>query len=140
MKNRTKQGLFLAMAAAGLLAVGCRDREEHGMDRTPRGLPEEASTLPPQAIAARRMTPRIVTGTAIMRKDRTLVFLLRAQDESGHFGYARRTYPRSHPKYGKLLVLLGPMKPGDRKPLSHRPKAAAAPVDDSQLKTIAITP
>ena len=59
-------------------------------------------------------------GTARMEADGTLVLLLRAST-AGATGEGRFAYPPSHPQYRKILEHVGPIKPGEEKPVAPFP-------------------
>jgi hypothetical protein len=62
-------------------------------------------------------------GAARMLADGTITLQLRAEDPaSGAIGDAFFTYPPTHPEYQKILEHLGPMKPGDQRPVPPWPE------------------
>lgn len=69
------------------------------------------ATKPPESI-----------GSARMLEDGTLVLDLRATDAAGRVGDARLYYPKSHRQYREVLEHLGPMKPGETRPVPPWPE------------------
>lgn len=61
-------------------------------------------------------------GSARMLEDGTLILDLRATDASGRVGDARLYYPKSHRQYREILDHLGPMKPGETRPVPPWPE------------------
>ena len=70
-----------------------------------------------------RRTPQASIGVARMLDDGTLVLDLRATDAEGRGirGDARFYYPKSHPRYEKVLRHLGGLAPGETKPVPPWP-------------------
>ena len=56
-------------------------------------------------------------GAATMRADGTLVLDLRAEGPGGLLGDARLVYPPDHPRYAAILSHVGPIAPGERRPV-----------------------
>ena len=52
-----------------------------------------------------------------MQEDGTLVLDLRAEASGGTLGDARLVYAKDHPQYADILEHVGPLKPGQRKPV-----------------------
>lgn len=71
---------------------------------------DRRTAIPPESI-----------GSARMLEDGTLVLDLRATDAAGRIGDARLYYPKSHRQYREILDHLGPMKPGETKPVPPWP-------------------
>jgi len=70
----------------------------------------------------RPTTPPESIGSARMLEDGTLILDLRATDASGRVGDARLYYPKSHRQYREILDHLGPMKPGETRPVPPWPE------------------
>jgi hypothetical protein len=60
-------------------------------------------------------------GVATMQPDRTLVLQLHATDKSGARGDAQLVYPPSHPQYPQVLQHVGPIAPGESRPVKPWP-------------------
>lgn len=56
-------------------------------------------------------------GVATMQADGTLVLQLRATGPGGLRGDARFTYPTHHAEYRAVLEHIGPIEPGQQKPV-----------------------
>lgn len=56
-------------------------------------------------------------GQAWMEADGSIRMNLRAESPSGLVGHAFAEYPPEHPEYKEILKHLGPMQPGDRRPV-----------------------
>jgi hypothetical protein len=56
-------------------------------------------------------------GTATMKPDRTLVLQLRASGPGGAVGDGLFEYTPSHPQYAEVLKHVGPITPGQSKPV-----------------------
>jgi hypothetical protein len=56
-------------------------------------------------------------GTATMKPDRTLVLQLRAEGPGGIVGDSHVEYPPTHPQYAEILKHVGPIEPGQSKPV-----------------------
>lgn len=68
------------------------------------------------------MTAEASIGSARMEADGTLVLMLRAEGPGGLRGDARFVYPPGHPKYGDILKHVGPLSPGESKPVPPWPQ------------------
>lgn len=64
--------------------------------------------------------PEETIGTAEISEDGTIILTLRASG-GGLSGDARLSYPRSDPRYEEILRHVGPLKPGERKPVKPFP-------------------
>ena len=60
-------------------------------------------------------------GVATMQADGTLVLRLHAYGPGGLHGEGMMHYPVSHPKYREILQHIGPLKPGESKPVPPWP-------------------
>lgn len=56
-------------------------------------------------------------GMAEMKEDRTVVLFLRAEGPNGQVGHSELLYTPSQAKYEEILKHVGPLKPGERKPV-----------------------
>ena len=63
-------------------------------------------------------------GMAEMSQDGTLTLTLRAE-ESGMVGDTRLVYPPTHAQYELIKKHVGPMKPGEQKPVAPFPEPGA---------------
>lgn len=59
-------------------------------------------------------------GSATMKDDGTIVLQLRAEGH-GAIGDALLFYPPNHPRYNYILKHIGPIKPGENKPVPPWP-------------------
>lgn len=57
-------------------------------------------------------------GSCFMEKDGTLVLRLRASGEGGLTGHGTLEYKTDHPNYEEVLDHVGPIKPGETKPVA----------------------
>lgn len=60
-------------------------------------------------------------GSATMQPNGTIVLMLRAEDGHGAVGDAQLFYAPSHADYQKILKHVGPLKPGESKPVKPFP-------------------
>jgi hypothetical protein len=60
-------------------------------------------------------------GTARMEADGTIVLRLIARDPGGARGEASMRYPPSHPDYAAILHHVGPLRPGEERPVAPWP-------------------
>jgi hypothetical protein len=60
-------------------------------------------------------------GTARMDADGTIVLRLIARDPGGARGEALMRYPPSHPEYAAILRHVGPLRPGEERPVAPWP-------------------
>ena len=61
-------------------------------------------------------TPASIGG-ATMRPDGTINLQLRAEGPDGIRGDAFFSYPPDHPRYENILAHVGPIEPGDQRPV-----------------------
>jgi len=61
-------------------------------------------------------------GSATMLPNGTIVLLLSAAGPGGEIGDARYEYPPDHPRYAEILKHVGPLRPGENKPVAPWPK------------------
>lgn len=76
------------------------------------------------AVQTAREAPRSI-GVATMSPDGTLVLDLRAQSDGGPGGAtgdARLVYSPDHPDYRRLLDHIGPLRPGESRPVPPWPE------------------
>ena len=59
-------------------------------------------------------------GSATMKNDGTIVLQLRAEGPDA-IGDALLLYPPNHPEYNSILKHIGPIKPGENKPIPPWP-------------------
>lgn len=90
------------------------------------GSPKPPATqpqTPPQPPTVVEPTPKAgkSIGVATMLDDGTIQLQLRAEGEGGMVGDALLSYPPAHHQYQYILDHLGPMKPGDSKPVPPFP-------------------
>jgi hypothetical protein len=72
--------------------------------------------------ASAQTTSPAYIGTAEMGSDGTIVLRLRAEDSKrGIVGHSVLAYPRDHPQYEAILRHVGPMKPGETRPVRPWP-------------------
>lgn len=57
-------------------------------------------------------------GTCIMQEDGTLVLRLQATGEGGLIGQGTLEYKTDHPNYTEILDHVGPIQPGQTKPVA----------------------
>ncbi len=60
-------------------------------------------------------------GDCVMEDDGTLVMRLRATGPRGMIGTGKLTYGTDHPNYAEVLAHIGPIKPGETKPVRPFP-------------------
>lgn len=75
--------------------------------------------LPDESRPRENSEPAI--GVASMEEDGTIVLRLIARGPGGLTGEGLLRYPRSHPQYKEILHHIGPMKPGESRPVSPWP-------------------
>ncbi len=63
-------------------------------------------------------------GVARMLGNGTLILELRAAGPDGAIGESRLMYPPDHPEYRRMLDHIGPMSPGDSRPVPPWPDPA----------------
>lgn len=66
------------------------------------------------------MTQQII-GVAWMEEDGTIVLRLRAEGPDGLRGTGMLTYPKNHPQYAEIMAHVGPLEPGEHKPVAPWP-------------------
>jgi hypothetical protein len=76
----------------------------------------------PEIIMIPKDEKRQSIGSATMLPNGTIVLLLSAEGPSGELGDARYEYPTDHPQYADILRHVGPLRPGDDKPVVPWPK------------------
>lgn len=59
----------------------------------------------------------IYIGECVMEDDGTLVMRLRATGPGGMIGTGTLTYKPDHPNYAEVLQHIGPIQPGENKPV-----------------------
>lgn len=64
--------------------------------------------------------PSASIGSATIDPEGTIVLTLRAT-EGKTVGMGQLVYPRAHPGYAEILRHIGPIKPGEEKPVSPWP-------------------
>jgi len=94
-----------ALAAAAMLAAAAAPRAQ--------------APVPPPAGAPAGAPASI--GTARMEADGTIVLRLIARDPGGARGEALVRYPPSHPEYAAILRHVGPLRPGEERPVAPWP-------------------
>jgi hypothetical protein len=60
-------------------------------------------------------------GTASMDEDGTIVLRLVAREPGGPIGHGVLRYPRTHPQYADILSHVGPLRPGETRPVRPWP-------------------
>lgn len=68
------------------------------------------------AIHCQGTRKNLQVGSATMTSDGSVVLRLRVEKE-GTIGDAEFVYPPSHPEYQNILKHIGPVKPGETKPV-----------------------
>jgi hypothetical protein len=103
---RPRQGVgALLMAGALACLVACSQKH-----------PE------PEIIVIPKEEQRKSIGSATMLPDGTIVLLLSAEGPNGEIGDTRYEYPPNHPQYAEILKHVGPLRPGDDKPVAPWPE------------------
>jgi hypothetical protein len=81
--------------------------------------PPQPQPMPDRPPAAK---PAESIGTATMLDDGTIQMHLVARGDGGMVGDALINYPPNHPQYQYIIDHLGPMKPGETKPVAPFPE------------------
>lgn len=81
---------------------------------------QDKPTAAPAPSAAPTAATAESIGVATMEPDRTIVLQLRATG-NGLIGDALLRYPPDHAQYAEILAHVGPMEPGDSKPVAPFP-------------------
>jgi len=108
---------FAAVASFALaVLMGCNCNSE------PR-LPEDSTSTASAATATATSSaaPSKSIGSAKMEADGTLLLRLRAESPDGAVGEGFFRYPKDHAEYDKILKHVGPIKPGEEKPVAPFP-------------------
>ncbi len=82
-----------------------------------------ASTLPDPGLPPPQepQDPSASIGSATMKPDGTIMLMLRAEGPGPTIGDALLSYPTTHPDYKNVLKHVGPLKPGESKPVKPFP-------------------
>ncbi len=99
----------VTLGLTALMGCNCKGGE-------PR-VPDTSTSAATAATAA----PSESIGSAKMEADGTLLLRLRAESPDGAIGEGFFRYPKDHAEYDKILKHVGPIKPGEDKPVAPFP-------------------
>ena len=117
--QRAALSMFFAVAAAATVAAcygGPRRAELAPAQPTPAQGDEQSPTSPADGDGGTITQGSI--GVARMYADRSIELQLRAEDGRGAVGEGLFRYGVEHPQYGQILAHVGPMSPGEQRPVA----------------------